>query len=156
MEKHPQSSYTVRFNDCDPLGHLNNSRYLDYFINAREDHLKSAYGIDLTKYYQKGQAWVVGHHEILYKKPAVYNEEVLIRTSLIDLSDYHLTIEAVMYDKDGSHIKAVQWTSLVSINSQNGRKEAHDPEFMDFARSVHDSSVDLAQGVRARVAQLKS
>lgn len=156
MEKHPKSNYIVRFNDCDPLGHLNNSRYLDYFINAREDHLKSAYGLDLTKYYQKGQAWVVGHHEITYRKPAVYNEEVMIRTTLIDMSEFHLTIEAVMYDKDESHIKAVQWTTLISVNTHTGRKEPHDADFMEFARSVHDSSVDLAQGVRARVVQLKN
>jgi acyl-CoA thioester hydrolase len=138
MEKHPKSNYIIRFNDCDPLGHLNNSRYLDYFINAREDHLRSAYDIDLTVFYKNGQAWVVGHHEITYKRPAVYNEQVVIYTSLIDHSEYHLTIEAVMYDKEEAHIKAVQWTNLVSIDPRTGRKKAHDPDFMDFARSVHD------------------
>jgi acyl-CoA thioester hydrolase len=44
MEKTPISFYTVRFNDCDPLGHLNNSKYIDYFLNAREDHLKEHFG----------------------------------------------------------------------------------------------------------------
>ena len=40
MNKNPNLDYKIRFNDGDLFGHLNNSRYLDYFINAREDHLK--------------------------------------------------------------------------------------------------------------------
>jgi len=32
-----QSTYQVRFQDSDPFRHLNNARYLDYFVNARED-----------------------------------------------------------------------------------------------------------------------
>ncbi len=31
----------VRFNDCDPLGHLNKCTVYDYMLNAREDHLGS-------------------------------------------------------------------------------------------------------------------
>ena len=30
---------TVRFQDCDPFGHLNNARYIDYFLNARQDQI---------------------------------------------------------------------------------------------------------------------
>jgi acyl-CoA thioesterase FadM len=46
----PKSFYTVRFSDCDPMGHLNNARYIDYMLNAREDHLKQAYQINLLEY----------------------------------------------------------------------------------------------------------
>ncbi len=31
------SQAIIRFQDCDPYAHLNNGRYLDYFMNARED-----------------------------------------------------------------------------------------------------------------------
>ena len=52
MNKSPNSNYKIRFNDCDMFGHLNNSRYLDYLINAREDHLKDYYSFDFTEYYK--------------------------------------------------------------------------------------------------------
>ena len=39
LQKTWESKHLIRFPDCDPFNHLNNSRYLDYFINAREDHL---------------------------------------------------------------------------------------------------------------------
>ena len=90
MNKEPQSIYTVRFSDCDLFGHLNNARYLDYFLNAREDHLKSYYQLDLATYYLKGIGWLVGSHEINYLKPAKYNEEVTIKSSLIKANDQYL------------------------------------------------------------------
>ena len=31
----PETIHRVHFQDCDMLGHLNNARYLDYFLNAR-------------------------------------------------------------------------------------------------------------------------
>jgi YbgC/YbaW family acyl-CoA thioester hydrolase len=82
MEKTPTSFYIVRFNDCDPLGHLNNSKYIDYFINAREDHLRDHYSIDLKEWAQQGIAFVVTQHEIRYLRPATYNEIVGIQTAL--------------------------------------------------------------------------
>ncbi|HLX66453.1 MAG TPA: acyl-CoA thioesterase, partial [Puia sp.] len=93
MEKFPQSFYTVRFNDCDPLGHLNNSKYLDYFLNAREDHLKEHYDIDLKVWVQQGNAFVVTAHDIRYLRPATYNESVAIRTALIGWGDTTLLVE---------------------------------------------------------------
>ncbi len=50
MNKTPHSLYTIRFTDCDPFGHLNNGRYIDYLLNAREDHLKTEYGVDLSQF----------------------------------------------------------------------------------------------------------
>ena len=41
--KTPSSLFKIRFNDCDMFGHLNNARFIDYLINARQDHLKEHY-----------------------------------------------------------------------------------------------------------------
>ncbi len=30
-----ESKVLIRFSDCDPFNHLNNARYIDYFINAQ-------------------------------------------------------------------------------------------------------------------------
>ena len=68
----PKTQYTVRFNDCDPFNHLNNSSYLDYMLNAREDHLKEFYNLNLKDFYAKGIGWVVVAHEIIYIRPASY------------------------------------------------------------------------------------
>src|SRR6476620_3436361 len=120
MEKSPSSQYKVRFNDCDLFGHLNNSRYLDYMINAREDHLANHYKFDLTEHYKSGLGWVVGSHEISYAIPAVYNEIVTIQSSLIHSGEDTLEVEIVMYDLHKTHVKAVMRTNLVYVSIRTG------------------------------------
>ena len=82
-----QTFYRVRFNHCDPFGHLNNSAYIDYMINAREDHLRQFHQLDLDDYYKQGIGWVVSNHEIQYVRPANYNETVCIQSDLIEAAD---------------------------------------------------------------------
>ena len=89
--KKPVSSAIIRFQDCDPFGHLNNSKYLDYMINAREDHLIREYDLDIFRMARtEGKSWVVGHSEIVYMKPALVMESVKIQSQLIDFSEKHV------------------------------------------------------------------
>ena len=64
-----KSSTTVRFQHCDPYGHLNNSTYLDYFMNAREDQVLENYGLDIYELgHTDGVAWVVAQNHIAYHR----------------------------------------------------------------------------------------
>lgn len=136
MTKTPSSYYTIRFGDCDLFGHLNNARYIDYFMNAREDHLKEAYNITLDSFYKEGISWLVSHHEILYLKPAAYNETVLITSYLIKATDDKLIVEMQMQSEQKNQLKALLRTTFVPINVSTGRKDKHSNSFMDFANSI--------------------
>ena len=43
----PETTHRVHFQDCDMLGQLNNARFLDYFLNAREDHTTAHYSLNM-------------------------------------------------------------------------------------------------------------
>jgi YbgC/YbaW family acyl-CoA thioester hydrolase len=150
MEKTPHSHYTIRFSDCDPFGHLNNARYIDYFLNAREDHLKTAYQMDLKSFYQQGLTWFVGSHEIAYLKPADYNESVMISTSLIDAAPDSLLVEMVMTDQQRSHLKALMHTRFIPVSLKSGKRENHPQDFMQFAQSVAKPLQDQPFSERVR------
>lgn len=152
----PKSFYKVRFNDCDPLGHLNNSKYIDYMLNAREDHLKEFHDIELIHFHQKGKGWVVGNHEIHYMKPAFYNEEICIASRLIEFTESTLLVELLMYDKEMEKLKCIMWTRFISINTKTGKKEEHSPDFMEIAGSFHDNSVNIKTGILTRIQELLS
>ena len=154
MEKKPASSYTIRFTDCDPFGHLNNARYLDYFLNAREDHIKTHYNMDLLTYYKQGISWFVGSHEIVYLKPANYNEIVRIQSSLIEATEDGLLVELLMTNEEATHIKSLAWTRFIPVNVKTGRKENHTPDFMEFLRTVHNDEVNVEEGLKKRVSLL--
>jgi acyl-CoA thioester hydrolase len=150
----PTSLYQVRFNDCDPFGHLNNSRYIDYFINAREDHLVDNYQFSFPDFIQKGYGWVVAGHEIVYLKPANAYETVCIQTSLIEYTDTQIMVEAIMFDEKQQQVKAVQWTRFVFINLKTAKKDKHTAELMELVTGLKNDKVDAAAGLKNRLGQL--
>ena len=82
-EKQTESRVVIRFQDCDPLRHLNNAKYFDYFFNAREDQLPKVYGVEIMDLIKSNEAvWVVYNHHIAYLRPANLGEWVRIVTRL--------------------------------------------------------------------------
>jgi acyl-CoA thioester hydrolase len=136
METNPRTFYTIRFNDCDPYGHLNNSRYIDYFLNAREDHLKEHYSIDLKEWAAKGIGFVVSRHEIQYIRAVSYNDTVCIQSALVGYGDNYLEVEMQMYDKDGLQRKAILLSKFTPIDLRTGKKDNLTAGLEEFARQV--------------------
>ena len=154
MNKTPHSFYTVRFTDCDLFGHLNNGRYIDYLLNAREDHLKTEYRLDLTDFYNQGVSWLVAAHEISYIRPAAYNERVSVMSALIKLEPGSLLVEMLMMDEKHTHIKSLMWTRFIQVNVKTGKRENQSDTFMDFAKSIEVNDVDLVKGYQYRLKEI--
>lgn len=154
MNKTPHSFYTIRFTDCDLFGHLNNGRYIDYLLNAREDHLKKEYNLDLTDFYKQGLSWLVAAHEISYIRPAAYNERVSVMSAIIKLEPGSLLVEMLMMNEDHTHLKSLMWTRFIHVNVKSGKREKHTDTFMDFARSIEMNEVDLEKGYQYRLKEI--
>ena len=95
--KETESRVVIRFQDCDPLRHLNNAKYFDYFFNAREDQVPKLYGleiIDLIRVYKA--AWVVYNHNISYIKPANWKMCTINYNAMIQQGDYSNLSNALM------------------------------------------------------------
>lgn len=137
LNREPESRVSIRFQDCDPFAHLNNARYLDYFINAREDHLNQAYGFNL---YEKAKQlkcnWVVTRHQIAYLAPANLNETVVMRTSLRRYTDQAVMMEGKMFDAAGARLKALLWTEFTYVSLETGRSTKHPAEILDFLKEI--------------------
>jgi acyl-CoA thioester hydrolase len=156
MEKTPVSFYTVRFNDCDPLGHLNNARYLDYFLNAREDHLRDHYGIDLRDWSARGILFVVSRHEIRYLRPVNYNDRIAIQSAVIGWGDTWLLVEMLLFDESRRHLKAILWTRFTRIDPHTGKSAAHPDELLALLPATLVEGVDIHKGVGGRLETLKA
>jgi len=70
---------TVRTYECDRYGHVNNANYLNYLEFARCEHLKDV-GFDYPALIKAGYGIYVARIEIDYKKPAVPEDELLIKS----------------------------------------------------------------------------
>lgn len=155
INRRPRSQVLIRFQDCDLLGHLNNTKYITYLMNAREDHLRTHYDFDLYRHSRAHHKnWVITNHQISYLRPALPGERVTIETSLIALDDVGLTVEAVMLDEAGHNLKAVQWTRFRYVSLANGRPTRHAPELLAFLQSVLRTEV-AGETMDERIAHLK-
>lgn len=156
LNKVPESMVLIRFPDCDPFNHLNNSRYLDYFINAREDHLWQNYKMNIYAYGQKhGKSWVVGQNQVAYIKPAMLMEQVVIQSTILELSDTDILVEMKMWNKDKTQLKSVLWSRFVHFNLVTQKRDNHSQELMDYFGPLVNplpEKVDFEQ----RVAQLRA
>ena len=130
-KKEVVSKARIRFPDYDPFNHLNNSRYIDYIINAREDQLVENYGFDVYGLaFEKGVGWVSAQTQVSYLFPAFLNEEVTIATRLIGVTEKSLLVEGLMWNREKTTLKAVMWAKLVHYNLALKRSEMHSTELM--------------------------
>lgn len=149
-----KTHYKVRFSDCDPFKHLNNSAYIDYMLNAREDHLKQFHDISMTELYDKGLAWMVSNHDIAYLRPAIYNEQVCIQSALIKAERGSLLVEMIMFDESCRQIKAVLWTTFTHVNLQTGKRTDHPEWFQSIADNLQDKEMQKFANVKERLGAL--
>lgn len=134
-----ESKTKIRFQDCDPFNHLNNSKYLDYFVNHREDEVVNAYNIDMHKMAKEtGKSWVTGSNQIVYIKPALVMETVLIESQLIHTTNSELHVEMRMYDENKTHLKSLMWSKFVHFNLLKLKRENHTKEMLLLFESIKE------------------
>ena len=137
MEKILKTKRKVRFQDCDPFNHLNNSKYLEYFINVREDQIAENYDLDIFKYMKTtGLSWVVASNQISYLKPAFTMEKILIESQLIQYTDNLLLVEMKMWNEDETELKAMLWVKFIHYNIQAKKVANHSEDLIKLFQSV--------------------
>lgn len=137
MQKILQSTVKVRFQDCDPFNHLYNTRYLDYFLNAREDQLLEAYNLDVfSGATDTGLVWVVSSSQICYFKPVFTGEVVIIDSQLIEATPRSLTVEMRMWDKTKVNLKSMLWTKFTYFNIKTQKTALHSQELTNLFKEI--------------------
>ena len=80
----PQHTLTlrVRYPECDPMGYLHHSRFLQYFEMGRVELLRSL-GLSYADMERDGVFFVAAKVEVKYKAPARYDEELTLTTTVV-------------------------------------------------------------------------
>lgn len=129
MQKELSTSVRIRFGDCDPIGHLNNVKYLEYMLNAREDHVEEGYGFTYEEYTRKtGCTWITVQNEIAYLKEVRYNQRVLITSKTIEIGDRLSKVEILMKSEDGKTIHSILWLTVLYFEMKTRRAAIQPPE----------------------------
>ncbi len=133
MNKEVSTTVKIRFSDCDPIGHLNNVKYLEYMLNAREDHVEEFYNFTYEEYLKKtGCTWIAIQNEIAYLKEVKANTKVIISSKTIEMTDRVSKVEILMKSEDEKTINAVLWITVIYFNMRTRQSEilpSDDKEF---------------------------
>lgn len=145
-----ESKAVIRFQDCDPYQHLNNSKYLDYMLNAREDQIAQHYNLDIFKIArEKKIAWLVAQNQIAYMRPAFFMETVVIQSQLLSYSEKSVQVEIRMYNEEKTVLYALMWSTFVHVNIETQSSNKHSEDLMGLFHEVHFPV--LEEGFDARV-----
>ena len=121
----------IRFADCDPFGHLNNARYFDYFMNAREDHLREHLDFSIPAWMEEtGFAWVVKEHRIQYLRPVKANEWVWISSAIIYQTETDNIVEFGIWDEQHKKLKCMMWSNFQYIDMKSMRPARYQAEVL--------------------------
>ncbi len=138
-----ESRTIIRFQDCDPLQHLNNAKYFDYYFNAREDQVAKLYDFNPGQLFRELRtSWVVYQHQIAYVRPAQVSEWVRITSRLIYYNEDTTVTEYFMTDDGKTHLKNVLWVTSKYISVATGKRISHDPTVMQYLAATLHPHVD--------------
>lgn len=156
LKKELESTAFIAFSDCDPFRHLNNARYVDYFLTAREQQLLDAYKFSLAEWGAKGKGWFVTQNLVAYLKPANYAETVTMVSRILAFNNFDLHLEMLMWNKEKTGLKSVFWSRFSHIDLKEGKRLEHSEELKNLFNQVcyKEQNIEL-YNFDKRIEQLK-
>jgi acyl-CoA thioester hydrolase len=103
----------VRYPECDPMGYLHHSIYLQYLEMGRVEMLR-ARGHNYADLEKQGVLFVVVKVEVRYKAPARYDDEVALTTRLVKQT--HVRLDHAYTLKRGDTVLAEAATTIACVN----------------------------------------
>jgi acyl-CoA thioester hydrolase len=117
---------TVRAEDLDRLGHVNNVVWVRFVVELAFAH-SAALGWDLGDYERLGAWWIVRRHEIDYLAPALPGEEIEERTAVVSMRGARsLRRSAFLRPGDGTLLVSAR-TEWAFVDAATQRPRRIDP-----------------------------
>lgn len=117
---------TPRYAETDQMGIIHHSVYAIYYEQARTEYFNKI-GIRYDEIEKQGMMTPLVELKCKYRKPAYYNQEIEIRTKLIELTPVKFTLEYDIYDKEENLINigktTLAWSDAKTFKIINLKKE---------------------------------
>jgi acyl-CoA thioester hydrolase len=106
--------HTVRSDEIDDQGHVNNVAYLGWMQSAAVAH-STAQGWPPERYREVGAGWVVRSHRIEYLLPAFAEQQIVVRTWVADFRKIASLRKYKITRRSDSAVLAIAETNWVFI-----------------------------------------
>jgi acyl-CoA thioester hydrolase len=132
--KYAESRTRVRYKETDQMGIAHHANYLVWFEIGRTDLCREA-GFAYNAIEERGYLLVVTDIGCRYRTPFRYDDEVVIRTSVLDAASRALRFGYELYDESGTDLRATGHSSHLWLDRVS-RRPVRAPEdvMAGFAR----------------------
>ena len=108
----------ARYSETDSMSYVHHSNYLKYYEIGRLGWLKEV-GFSYKKMEEENIILPVIRTNMVFRKPAFFEDELLIKTSLIKTPSYSIEFEYNIYKK--KELINEGYTKLVFLNKKTGK-----------------------------------
>lgn len=126
-----KTSYRVRPDDIDMFQHVHNSRYFDYVMAARYDHMELFYGMAMEEFMSSGYGWVVRTAHIDYKRALVMGQEFSVETGIESINSKGCRVTFEIKMAKNNKIACDGWFDFILIDIKTGRSRHVTQEMID-------------------------
>ncbi|MFC1725125.1 acyl-CoA thioesterase [candidate division KSB1 bacterium] len=125
----------VRYADTDTMGVVYHSNYFIWCEMARTELIRNL-GYSYKEFENNGIALPVIEGRMFYKTPAVYDDVVLVRTKLVDLTKVKMKLSYNISNKKTGKLLAEGYTVHCYLNIKNGRPTRAPEKFINILQPV--------------------
>lgn len=130
---------SVRWGDCDMLGHVNNTIYLRYIESARVAYVHDIFNLDLVP--ESSEGWVIADLHCSFRGQVVYPAKLEIRSRITKVGNSSATFEAAIYESDKEEAVFTSTAIIVWCNYAEG-VAMRIPDAIREATSAFERSVE--------------
>jgi len=132
-----ETQIRVRYGETDRMGYVYYGVYASYYEVARVEALRNL-GLSYREMEDNGIMLPVLHFEIKYHKPAYYDDQVTIKTTVTEMPKARIRFTYESFNEAGELINTGE-TTLVFINKVSGRPCAAPVHFQDKLKQFFPS-----------------
>jgi len=129
---------TVRFRDCDAMGHVNHAVYFTYFEQGRLTFWR-----ELTGTPSPHARVIIAHAECDYRAPAHFGDELEVRVNVGDIGQSSFTLIYEIVHCGSNRLVARGSTVMVSYDYEKGVSVPLPPATRDLLQRVKGSDQGL-------------
>ena len=113
-------SHRVRYRECDPMGVVYHTHYLDYFEAGRTEALRNL-GVSYRSLEEQGLIMPVVKVDVQYQGPAHYDDMLNITVRFDELPSVRVPIDYVVRRQDEEAVLATGHTTLCFMDAERRR-----------------------------------
>lgn len=135
--------HRVRYRECDPMGVVYHTHYLDYFEAARTEALRE-FGLAYRELEEEGIIMPVTKVTVDYHRPAHYDELLDIHTAFPDTPETRIPIDYEVFSTNREPRLVSGRVELCFVSRSSRRPIAPPESITNVFAAVHQQTSDAA------------